>query len=64
VADIMARDIATATPDAALVDIAARMRTQKLGCMPVVTADGTLVGIITEADFVRLAQRLLPRECD
>lgn len=61
VADIMSRDVATVAPDAALVDVAARMSASKLGCMPVVDPDGTLLGIITDADFVRLAQQLLPR---
>jgi len=61
VADIMSRDVTSVAPDAALVDVATRMSTQKLGCMPVVDAGGTLLGIITEADFVRLAGQLLPR---
>lgn len=60
VADIMSRDVVTVAPDTALVDVAARMVAQKLGCMPVVDAEGTLLGIITEADFVRLAHQLLP----
>jgi CBS domain-containing membrane protein len=61
VTDIMSRDVATVAPDDALVDVAARMSAGKLGCMPVVDADGNLRGIITEADFVRLAGQLLPR---
>jgi CBS domain-containing membrane protein len=61
VADIMTRDVDTVLPDAALVDVAARMGARKLGCMLVVDAEGTLLGIITEADFVRLARLLLPR---
>jgi CBS domain-containing protein len=32
---------------------------QKLGCLPVTKDDGTLVGIITEADFLKLALVLL-----
>jgi CBS domain-containing protein len=61
VGDIMTRDVATVSPDAALVDVAALMADRKLGCVPVVEPDGTLLGIITEADFVRLARTLLPR---
>ena len=57
----MSRDVATVSPDAALVDVAAMMVDRKLGCVPVVERDGTLLGIITEADFVRLARTLLPR---
>ena len=61
VADIMTTDVETVAPDAALVDVAAKMVTRKLGCVPVVDADGTLVGIITEADFVRMSRDTLPR---
>jgi CBS domain-containing protein len=61
VADIMTRDVETVAPDAALADVAATMIAKKLGCMPVVEADGTLVGILTEADFVRMARDSLPR---
>lgn len=61
VADIMSRDVVTVLPDAALVDVAALMNAKKLGCAPVVSAEGVLMGIITEADFVSLARRLLPR---
>jgi CBS domain-containing protein len=31
------------------------MLAHKFGCLPVCEDDGTLVGIITEADFVRFA---------
>jgi CBS domain-containing membrane protein len=31
----------------------------KFGCLPVVDSTGTLVGIVTEADFLRLAVRML-----
>ena len=61
VADVMTRDVVTVTPDAALADVAALMRKRRLGCVPVVEPDGTLAGIITEADFVQLAQTSLPR---
>ena len=61
VSAIMTRDVETVAPDAALVDVASMMSTRRLGCVPVVEKSGTLVGIITEADFVRLAQTLLPR---
>jgi CBS domain-containing membrane protein len=61
VADIMTRDVTTVMPDAPLAEVAELMASRKLGCVPVVERDGKLVGIITEADFVRLAQRLLPR---
>jgi CBS domain-containing protein len=57
----MTRDVVTVAPDAALIDVAELMVRHKLGCVPVVEPDGSLVGLITEADFVRLAQTYLPR---
>ena len=35
------------------------MWNNKLGCLPVLSDDGRLLGIVTEADFVKLALRLL-----
>ncbi len=35
------------------------MLREKLGCLPVVLDDKTLVGIVTNSDFVRLAQELM-----
>ena len=60
VGDVMTRDVVTVPPDAPLTEVAARMEQHKLGCVPVVEADGTLLGIITEADFVKLARSWLP----
>jgi CBS domain-containing protein len=38
-----------------LVQAARTMLAHKYGCLPVCAEDGTLLGIITEADFVRFA---------
>jgi CBS domain-containing protein len=57
--EIMTTDVATARPDTLLVDAAALMRERKLGCLPVTEADGKLVGIITQGDFLALAVRFL-----
>jgi CBS domain-containing protein len=59
VRDVMVRNVATVQPDTPLLEVASRMRKGKLGCLPVVTGENTLVGIITEADFVDLCMRLL-----
>jgi len=32
----------------------------KFGCLPVVDGAGDLVGLVTEADFLRLIVKLLP----
>ena len=53
--DIMTPDPITARPDTSLVKAARTMLAHKYGCLPVCEDDGTLVGIITEADFVRFA---------
>ncbi len=53
--EIMVRQPVTATPATSLVAAARTMLSNKYGCLPVCDSDGTLVGIITEADFVRFA---------
>jgi CBS domain-containing protein len=60
VADVMTRDVVTVGPDTPLVEVAGLMTAKQLGCLPVVESDGTLLGIVTQADFVRLSQRWLP----
>jgi CBS domain-containing protein len=53
--DVMTRDLVTVRPTTSLVGAARTMLERKFGCLPVCEEDGTLVGIITEADFVRFA---------
>jgi CBS domain-containing membrane protein len=43
----------TTTPETSIAAAAQTMLEKKIGCLPVVE-DGKLVGIVTEADFVRL----------
>jgi CBS domain-containing membrane protein len=40
-------------------DAARIMLDEQYGCLPVVADDRTLLGIVTEADFLRLAVRML-----
>jgi CBS domain-containing protein len=54
-ADVMTREPVTVRPTTSLVHAARIMLSNKFGCLPVCSEDGTLVGIITEADFVRFA---------
>lgn len=56
VKEVMTSDVLTIRPDATLEEAARTMLERKVGCLPVVEA-GRLVGILTEADFVRLAIR-------
>lgn len=55
VSDIMVREPTTVAPETPLVHAARTMLARKFGCLPVCGPDGALVGIITEADFVRFA---------
>lgn len=50
--DAMHEDVVTITPDALLADAAGLMLEKKIGCLPVVDG-GRLVGLLSEADFVR-----------
>lgn len=52
VREVMNRQTRTVTPDTSLSEAATILFENKLGCLPVVKG-GRLVGIITEADFVR-----------
>jgi CBS domain-containing protein len=52
VREIMSTEIETVDPDVALDAAAQMMLESKIGCLPVVEGEH-LVGILTEADFVR-----------
>jgi len=58
VAELM-HDVVTATPEMSVREAARVLLDNRFGCLPVVDGDGTLVGIVTEADFLRLAVRML-----
>jgi CBS domain-containing protein len=62
VQDMMQRDVVSAREDMPLLDAGRLMWDQKLGCLPVTKDDGSLVGIVTEADFLKLALELLDRK--
>ena len=57
--DVMVRDVITVSETTPLSEAGHLMWENKIGCLPVVTEAGILVGIVTEADFVKLALRLL-----
>jgi CBS domain-containing protein len=58
VKSIMQRDLYTISPDASLRQAAKALLERKFGCLPVVDEQKKLVGIVTEADFVKLFLRL------
>ena len=55
VSDVMTREPTTVRPAMGLAHAARLMLERKYGCLPVCDEEGTLVGIVTEADFVRFA---------
>jgi CBS domain-containing membrane protein len=59
VVDAMHRDVVTVSPDLRAAQAARILLENKYGCLPVVDADNILIGIVTEADFLRLTVRLL-----
>lgn len=59
VVEAMHRDVVTVTPDLSVKEAAGILLKNKYGCLPVVTDSDELVGILTEADFLRLTVRLL-----
>jgi CBS domain-containing protein len=60
VKELMHRDVVTVSPDLLVSEAARILLKNKFGCLPVVADDDTLLGLITEADFLRLTVRLLP----
>ena len=56
---IMSRKLRTVSPDECLSEAGDQLLREKLGCFPVVDGQGTLVGILSESDFVRFARRQL-----
>jgi CBS domain-containing protein len=52
VSEIMDTNPVTVSPDTSVEDVVAAMRKHELPGLPVVDADGQLIGIVTEADMV------------
>ena len=53
--EVMSRDVVSAAPDTTLAEAAQRMLERRIGCLPVVAEDGTLIGLVTEVDLLRAA---------
>lgn len=51
---IMIRDLVTGTPAMAISLAAKLMLERRVGCIPVVNPDGSLAGIVTTSDFLRI----------
>jgi CBS domain-containing protein len=55
VSEVMTREVVTVRPTTSLAQAARTLLERKFGCLPVCDEEGRLVGIVTEADFVRFA---------
>ena len=64
VRDVMQRDVVTAFPDTPILDAGRLMWSTKMSCLPVVSKEGELVGLVTEGDFLKLALVLLDPSAD
>jgi CBS domain-containing protein len=52
VQDVMTREVATARPETSLKDVARELVARGISGMPVVDDDGTVLGVISEADVI------------
>ncbi len=55
VGEVMSRELATISPSTTLQEAAELFVKRKIGCLPVVEPDQTLVGLVTESDLLRAA---------
>jgi CBS domain-containing membrane protein len=60
ISELMNELVDTVRPECCAAEAARYMLRSKHSCLPVVNDDGALVGILTEADFLRLATRDVP----
>jgi CBS domain-containing protein len=60
VSELMHSSVVTVRPGCCSAEAARHMLSSKQSCLPVVNDSGVLVGILTEADFLRLATREVP----
>jgi CBS domain-containing protein len=61
VGTLMTHEVVTVFPSTLAAEAAAKMLQYKIGSLPVVGEDEVLVGVVTETDFLRFAQRALRR---
>jgi CBS domain-containing protein len=60
VSEVMNREVDTVRPETCAAEAARHMLRTKHSCLPVVNEKGSLVGILTEADYMRLSTRGAP----
>ncbi len=64
VSALMNTDVLAVRPEALVSDVGRMLWDKKIGCVPVTDEDDFLLGMVTEADFVRLCVALLDEEED
>ena len=62
VRSVMTRNVQTVTPDTQLSEAVRLLVEGRFGCLPVVDAEGDLVGIVTEHDMLKLLADVLALE--
>ena len=55
--DIMTRKVCTISPEASVQEAAQLLYRERISGLPVVNADGRIIGIVTEADIISKASR-------
>ena len=56
---VMQQEVLTVQPEDPLIQAGKVLYESKIGCLPVVDAEGHLLGILTKSDFIRVALELL-----
>jgi CBS domain-containing protein len=56
---VMQREVLTIQPGDSLIQAGKVLWESKIGCLPVVDAEGALVGMLTKSDFIRVALQLM-----
>jgi FOG: CBS domain len=51
-----------AYPQTSTVEALQTMREERISCLPIVDNDNTLVGVVTEYDFIKLATKILEND--
>lgn len=54
VRETMTKDLVTAAPDATISEVGSKMLRYKIDAIPIVSAEGSLVGLVTSSDLIQL----------
>jgi acetoin utilization protein AcuB len=63
VRDVMSPHPHTVDAEAPVTDVLRAMRRERIGCVPVMERDGTVIGVVTSGDVVMLTLKLLGQGC-